>query len=107
MGISFATQQPVTHLLLADLYAFPTQWLGLMLLILFAIAMALACQPKVLLADEPTTALERRMRSLRRSLQMIYQDPYESDDPRFRSGKRSRSRCRCTGSAPRSRSGRS
>jgi oligopeptide/dipeptide ABC transporter ATP-binding protein len=33
----------------------------------------------------PITGLgERRMRPLRRTLQMIYQDPYESLDPRFR-----------------------
>jgi oligopeptide/dipeptide ABC transporter ATP-binding protein len=33
----------------------------------------------------PVTGLtERRMRPLRRTLQMIYQDPYESLDPRFR-----------------------
>ncbi len=46
-----------------------------------------------------------RLRPLRRKLQMIYQDPYESLDPRFRVARRSRSRCWCMASAARRPSG--
>ena len=43
----------------------------------------------------------RELRPLRREMQIIYQDPYESLDPRFRCATRSRSRSASTGSARR------
>ena len=51
--------------------------------------------------EEITGLSSKALRPLRRRMQIVYQDPYESLDPRFRSGRRSRNHWRCTRSAPR------